>query len=172
MVAGLSPNLPKIGAPLKAHTHLVVREDAQFLVGFPTREERNLFRVLLSASGVGPKLALAVMSAIPMEELVATIAHGNTDRLKGISGVGSKTAQRIVIELKEKMVKTFAVAPVKTFAGVATEEPVIRDALSALMSLGYSAREARQAIDDSKLDPRETSLEKLLKEALKTRFTV
>lgn len=167
----LAATLPEVGQSAKIFTYQVVREDSTSLYGFPTREERNLYGVLLSASGVGPKLGMAIMSSIPMEELIVTITRGNVDRLKSISGVGLKTAQRIVIELKEKMAKIFAVTPVETFGGMAAEDqPVLRDALSALMSLGYSAREAREAIQESGVDLQTAGLEELLKQALKSRI--
>ncbi len=160
--------LPKPGEKIKIFTYQVVREDALDLYGFLRREERGLFSMLLSVSGIGPKSALALLSGIKMEDLVIAIAKGSVDLITTVPGIGLKTAQRLVIELKEKVGKAYAVAGGGSLKGLPAEEPLIADAIAALMTLGYTPREAREAVMKSGMDfTKDHSTEEIIKHSLK-----
>ena len=148
---------------LRIHTH--VREDALSLYGFATLLEQQLFERLIGVSGIGPKVALAVLSGIEPPELVRAIERGDLARLTAIPGVGKKTSERIVLELKDRLPKTQA-APT---AGGAAEPPVLRDdLLSALMNLGYHRPLAEKAVDAAlKTVGRDAGFERTLKQALR-----
>lgn len=132
--------LPATGQPVVLHTHLVVREDAHLLYGFASLAERDLFRQLLRISGVGAKMGLALLSGMDAGELAMAVAQQDVARLVRVPGVGRKTAERLLLELKGKLgvVAVTASAPV---AG-----PAVDDALSALLALGYNEREASVAV--------------------------
>jgi Holliday junction DNA helicase RuvA len=164
----LTEELPKIGQKVKVHTYLYVQENALTLYGFQTKEERSLFTLLLTVSGVGPKGALSLLSALRIDQLVVAITKGNVDLLTSTPGIGSKTAQRIIIELKEKIGKAYAIEKGEIIRGLPGEEPILKDAVSALMTLGYSPREARQAILNAGIDLTEKiGIEEIIKKALK-----
>ena len=129
---------------LRIHTH--VREDALVLYGFATVLELQIFERLISVSGIGPKLALAVLSGIEPNELVSAIRTANVARLTGIPGIGKKTAERIGLELKDKMA-SFLPAEVAASPAAATSETLRTDVLSALMNLGYHRPLAERAVD-------------------------
>jgi Holliday junction DNA helicase RuvA len=157
------------GDKVKIHTEQVVREDSITLYGFITREERNLFTSLLTVSGVGPKSAMAMIASIPLDKLVTAIIQGNYSLITSVPGIGSKTAQKIVIDLKEKLAKSYGAKPIELTSGMGGETNLISDALSALITLGYSPREAREAIMNSKMNlDQAKSVEEILKVALKT----
>jgi Holliday junction DNA helicase RuvA len=141
------------GDELTVETYLVVREDALQLYGFASAEERDLFVHLLSVNGVGPKVALAIVSGSPPAELRRAIALEDTARFEAIPGIGKKTAQRVVLELKEKLADGF-VAPV-------ARDPTARDAL---VELGYTVPDAERAL--AEVDP-ELPPEEQIREALK-----
>lgn len=158
--------LPAIGETLKLFTLQVVRENDISLYGFLAKEEKALFSTLLSVSGVGPKLALALVSGFPIDQLVAAIAQGDTALLSSISGVGKKTAERLVLELREKIGRAYAVKPSDLALGVKGDGALVSDSISALISLGYSPKEAREAIN--RLDLAEVkTVEAVIKTALK-----
>lgn len=160
--------LPKTGEKVKIFTYQVVREDAIELYGFSRKEERNLFSMLLSVSGIGPKIAAGLLSGIKMEDLVVAITKGNVDLITTVPGVGLKTAQRLVIELKEKIGKAYSIAGSDISRGVPGENPLIGDAVSALMTLGYSPREARDAIMKAGIDfSKVKGVEEIIKRSLK-----
>jgi holliday junction DNA helicase RuvA len=154
---------PGTEVSLRVHTH--VREDAIALFGFATVLELELFLRLIGISGIGPKVALAVLSGIEPPELVGAIERGDLARLTAIPGVGKKTSERIVLELKDRLPKA-TVAPV--LAGVA-EAPVLRDdLLSALVNLGYHRPLAEKAVDAAlKAAGRDAGFERTLKQALR-----
>lgn len=129
---------------LRIHTH--VREDALVLYGFATQLELQIFERLIGVSGIGPKLALAVLSGIEPNELVAAIRHANVARLTGIPGIGKKTAERIGLELKDKMAALVAVEMAGSPAAAANET-LRNDLLSALMNLGYHRPFVERALD-------------------------
>jgi Holliday junction DNA helicase RuvA len=145
-----------IGEEVELYTHLHLREDNATLYGFTTAEELGLFQTLITVSGVGPKLALAMLSAMSVEKLTMAIAIGSADLLSEVPGIGKKTASRLILELKGKIAWLGAPAELA---------PENTDVLSALTSLGYSVREASRAVaiipQDQKL-----SLEERVKLAL------
>ena len=161
--------LPATGGTLQILTHLHVREDAWQLFGFATPAEKTAFLLLLDVNGVGPKVALATLSGISIPDLHAAVADGNAKRLGAISGIGKKTAERIIVELRDKIHPLLAHAAPR--GGAAQKpNPVLSDTLLALTSLGYpqeSARKFLQAALDSGADPHNT--EALLKAALAAR---
>jgi Holliday junction DNA helicase RuvA len=149
---------------LRIHTH--VREDALLLYGFATALEQELFERLIGVGGIGPKLALAVLSGIEPTELVRAIERGDVARLTAIPGVGKKTSERIVLELKDRLPK----APLTATGavGAAVEVPLLRDdLLSALMNLGYHRPLAEKAVDAAVKTTPDGSFELTLKQALR-----
>ncbi len=161
-------DLPRVGSQIKIYTYQYVREDQISLYGFLTREQRHLFILLLSVSGIGPKGGLALLSTFKIDELVIAITQSNVDYLATAPGIGSKTAQRIVIELKEKIAKTYGVSPSEVVKGMPGEEPLLKDAVSALITLGYTPREARQAILKAEIDLKaKPTIEEIIRKALK-----
>jgi Holliday junction DNA helicase RuvA len=159
--------LPKLGEKIHLYTYQVVREDDISLYGFLAKEERSLFALLLTVNGVGPKVSLAILSGFPIDKLVTAITQGNVDLISTVPGIGKKTAQKLVIELKEKVAKAYAIRPSDMAVGIQGDEPVVSDAISALISLGYSPREARDAILRSGIDLSSQSVEDVIKQALK-----
>lgn len=139
--------LPPPGSPVKILTHLAVREDAHTLYGFFTAGERDLFRLLMHhVSGVGPKIALAVLSGLSVEMFKSAVVAGDTGTISKISGVGKKTAERIVLELKDK-VGVAAEWEASSAKNAPSEDDVrLHDAVLALISLGYKQVEAHKAI--------------------------
>ncbi len=135
--------VPAVGGESTLHTHLVVRDDALALYGFATEEERELFLMLLAVQSVGPKVALAVLSGGPPRELLALLAAGDTARLQAVPGIGKRTAERIVVELREKVGATMSVSPV---SGAHPDDPhaVAREGL---IGLGYSPHEAHELLE-------------------------
>lgn len=134
-------NLPDIGAEVFLYTHYVVREDAELLFGFSTKAERSLFRLLIRISGIGPKIALSILSGISTSILAQAVSQAEPGLLTRIPGVGKKTAERIVLELKGKIDTVVGSADSQTPTSGAKA-----DIISALVSLGYSEREALQAV--------------------------
>ena len=147
---------------LLIHTH--VREDALALYGFLSSREKHFFELLLSASGVGPALALKILSGMSVEELVPAIRGGDLARLTRIPGVGRKTAERIVVELKDKL-EAVAVSEEKPAASAGGTEA---DVVSALMNLGYDGRAAEKAMEEAKGAAGTGNFEKLLRSTLQT----
>ncbi|HZS72738.1 MAG TPA: Holliday junction branch migration protein RuvA [Candidatus Acidoferrum sp.] len=145
---------------LLIHTH--VREDALSLYGFLSAREKHLFELLISASGVGPSLALKILSGMSVEELVPAIRGGHLERLTRIPGVGRKTAERMVLELKDKL-DVVAAAEQKPAASPTGAEA---DVASALVNLGYDQREAEGAVADARSEAGTNSFEALLRAAL------
>lgn len=149
---------PSTPLRIKIWTHQYIREDAMDLYGFLNFSELDLFETLIHISGIGPKGALGVLSIAPVDTLKKAIAAGDISYLTRVSGIGRKTAEKIVLELKDKMAGR----------GVTVEAPELKDeadALEALVSLGYSQREAREAL--SGISPETRSVEKRVREALK-----
>ena len=132
-------HLPRTGEAVELLTHLVVREDAHLLFGFLTAGERMAFRLLLRISGVGPKVALSVLSGLSVDELATAVATEDASRLTRVPGIGKKTAERLVLELRDKLASALPSA-----SRVATTQG--SDVLSALLALGYNDREAQAAI--------------------------
>lgn len=161
--------LPAVGEPVTLHTHLVVREDAQLLYGFAEKRERELFRELIRLNGVGPKLALALMSGLEVDELVRCVQAQDTSVLVRIPGVGKKTAERLLVELKDRFkawesmpaIATLVVEPGSKTAVTSAET----DAVSALISLGFKPQEASRAV--SAIQEGNLSSEEMIRRALK-----
>ena len=146
---------------LLIHTH--VREDALALYGFVSSREKHFFELLLSASGVGPTLALKILSGMSVEELVPAIRGSDLARLTSIPGVGRKTAERMVVELKDKL-ETVAVETERS--AVSSAAGIEADVVSALVNLGYDARAAESAVAEARRESGTANFEKLLRGAL------
>ncbi|MCK4608387.1 MAG: Holliday junction branch migration protein RuvA [Gammaproteobacteria bacterium] len=154
--------LPDIGKETVLFTHFVVREDAQLLYGFVKREERTLFRALIKVSGVGPKLALTILSGIDPDTFVRCIQDGDVSTLQNLPGIGNKTAERLLVEMRNRL-KDWQIE--SQTGGVATVgNAAVKDALSALLALGYKPQEANRAVAKHK-DKNLTS-EELIRVAL------
>ncbi len=136
-------NLPPIGQPVRLLTHLVVREDAQLLYGFGTGEERQLFRSLLRVSGVGPRIALAILSGSTAGAFAACVQAGDATALTRIPGVGRKIAERLIVEMRDRLA---AVAADGHAAMAAAPVGVAAEAFSALVALGYRPNEATRLL--------------------------
>jgi Holliday junction DNA helicase RuvA len=134
-------NLPATGERVALFTHMVVREDAHLLFGFGTEQERRAFRQLVKISGVGARTALSVLSGLSVAELAHAVTMQDTGRLTRIPGIGKKTSERLLLELKDKLG-----ADVTTTVGVLRPAPAMSDVLNALLALGYSDREAVAAV--------------------------
>ncbi len=137
-------HVPAVGKDVLLHSHLVVRDDALALYGFATEEERELFLMLIAVQSVGPKVALAVLSGGPPRELLAAVAAGDTGRLQAAQGVGKRTAERIIVELREKVGATASAPP--ALAAIRSDDPraLARDGL---LGLGYNALEVDELLD-------------------------
>lgn len=155
--------LPGAGEKAVLHVHTHVREDALQLFGFATREEKAVFERLLSVSGIGPKVALTVLSGLPLPELVGAIVSQNARLLATIPGVGKKLAERLGVELKEKLAGFGAGA-----AAPAAKTSIVDDAIGALQNLGYKALQAESAVEKAVKAVGEGDLNKVLAAALKS----
>lgn len=131
-------DLPDIGKPVTLLTHMVVREDAQLLYGFLTQEERGAFKELIKVSGVGPRIALAVLSGLSVEQLTQAIVTQQAGLLTRVPGIGKKTAERLVLELKGRLAEAIG-------SGASASASASADIVNALVSLGYSEKEALSA---------------------------
>ena len=145
---------PPVGEKMRCYTYLSVREDAMELFGFATREEKEMFLQLTSVSGIGPKTALGVLGAMPLRDLNLAILLGDVNALSRAPGVGKKTAQRIALELKDKISQadvSAAAAPSQgAVSAAALSSDAVTEAIEALIALGYSSTEARNAISQIK----------------------
>ena len=139
-------NLPGIGERVSLLTHFVVREDAQLLYGFLTHEERATFRQLVKISGVGPRTALAILSGLSVAELAQAVSLQQAGRLLKVPGIGKKTAERLLLELKGRL------GPDLAHPGAAAASPAHADIVQALVALGYSEREAAAAAKELPAD--------------------
>ncbi len=146
--------LPAVGAAVTLFTHLSVREDAQVLYGFAGEQERGLFRGLLKVSGVGPRMALAILSGMDATRFAQCIEQGDEDALIRVPGIGRKTAQRLIIEMRDRLEALGNGLPVGAVAGprpASGDDGALADALSALIALGYRPADAQRmakAVDD------------------------
>jgi holliday junction DNA helicase RuvA len=153
-------HLPRTGENVELLTHQVVREDAHLLFGFLTAAERTAFRQLLKISGVGPKVALAVLSGLSVQDLSAAVASQDAARLTKVPGIGKKTAERLVLELRDKLPMAASTAAAARGDAGATNG----DVANALLGLGYNEREARAAV---KQLPADLPLTDAIRQALK-----
>jgi Holliday junction DNA helicase RuvA len=160
--------LPGEEERVNLHIYTHVREDVLLLFGFNTRLEKDLFLMLIGVSGIGPKLAVNILSGIGPGELQEAMARGDALRLQSIPGVGKKTAERIVLELKDRAMKSLGdreISPVSLMDE--RHKELLDDALSALTNLGYQAKSARRALELTHRAQSDITLEILIKEALK-----
>lgn len=152
-------NLPELGQKVQILTHFVVREDAQLLYGFGSEQEKNTFKQLLKVNGIGAKSALSILSGVTVDDLVSAVSQQEVGMLTRIPGIGKKTAERLLLELKDKFIVT----------GSTTAQPQAKsathDVLNALITLGYNEREASAAV---KLLDKEISVTDGIKQALKS----
>ncbi len=153
-------HVPAVGREVVLHTHLIVRDDALALYGFATEEERDLFLMLLGVQAVGPKVALAVLSGAPPRELLRVVAAGDAARLQAAPGVGKRTAERIIVELREKVGATL---PEDSITVTRSDDPATL-AREALLGLGYNANEIDALLEGASGD----STEDLIAHALRS----
>lgn len=167
-------DLPEIGKPVTLWTHFVVREDAQLLFGFNNADERALFRLLIKAQGVGPKMALGIMSGMSANQFIHSVRQGDVSTLVKIPGVGKKTAERLLVEMKDRL-KDFTgadfdtglpgTAPSNMGMVLSPADSAREEALSALLALGYKDNQATKVIKQVALD--DMSAEDIIRAALK-----
>jgi Holliday junction DNA helicase RuvA len=159
--------LPETGAEIHLYTHLVVRDDAHLLFGFATENERHLFRSLIKVNGVGAKMGLTILSGMEAEDFVRCIRDGDTIRLTRLPGVGKKTAERLIIEMRDRL-KNLNISSDAVPAhgvGASTSNSQADDAVSALISLGYKPQEASRYV--LAVATPDMSSEEIIREALK-----
>ena len=148
---------------LKLYVDLVIREDAHTLYGFSSPQDRDFFQLLQQVNGIGPKVALNILSHAPVSEIASTIFQKDAKTLSSIPGIGKKLAERLIVELHERIDSLVA-------SGTCSSSPTIHEAIRALQTLGFSASEARNAISTAKNHfPQTTSIEQLIQHALSTR---
>lgn len=164
--------LPAVGRDVSLHTHLVVREDAHLLYGFFTLQERQMFRSLIKVSGVGPKMALAILSGMAVDEFVRTIRVNDIAGLTRMPGIGRKTAERLIVEMKDRLSEwgselqvSFPETPMTSGSG---DRAISQEAETALVALGYKPQEATRMIAGVlKADSSITRSEELIRQALR-----
>ncbi len=154
-------HVPRIGEPVTLFTHLIVREDALTLMGFATEDERDLFLLLIGVQGVGPKMALAVLSGGPPRELLSAVAASDTARLTAVPGIGKRTAERIIVELKTKIPDVQEDEITVTRLGGADDPRVL--ARDGLLGLGFAAHEIDKLLDGASGDTPEALITHALK---------
>nr|WP_136252066.1 Holliday junction branch migration protein RuvA [Ningiella ruwaisensis] len=172
--------LPEVGAQTTLYTHFVVREDAQLLFGFIERQERSLFRVLIKANGVGPKLACTILSGMSASQFVHAVMIEDITALVKMPGVGKKTAERLVVELKDKLkdldapsataISQQSLSPRQTAPVLSPMASAKEEAISALMALGYKRPQAEKSVSNaqSAYENDDASSEQLIRDALKS----
>ena len=144
--------LPETGNEITLHTHLAVREDAHVLYGFLREQDRLLFRTLIKVSGVGPKLALAILSGMSADEFAGLVQIGDSAALTKLPGVGKKTAERLVVEMKDRLKDWQGVTIAPETSSVVPAKNTVKDAVSALVSLGYKPQEASRMVSQVESD--------------------
>jgi Holliday junction DNA helicase RuvA len=156
--------LPKNGESAYLLTHLVVREDQHTLYGFATEEERKLFRTLIKISGVGAKMALTILSGINVNGFVQSVINEDIDTLVHLPGIGKKTAERLIVEMKDRV--EGITDNLESSASSTSENSTVIEARNALVNLGYKNNEAKKILDN--IDTKGLSVEELLRQALKS----
>ena len=146
------------------YTHLSIREDAHTLYGFQSKTEREVFRLLISVSGVGPSIARTMLSSMTSEEIQNAIASENVRLIQSVKGIGAKTAQRVIVDLKDKIMKTFDIDEVS----VQTNNTNKEEALSALEVLGFNRKQSEKVVSAILTESPEATVELLIKKALKS----
>jgi holliday junction DNA helicase RuvA len=165
-----SHKLPSIGGKVKLLIHHMVRENSEQLFGFFSEEERTLFRLLISVSGIGPKMGLTVLSGLGISKLKRALVDGSTATLTEISGIGKRTAERLVIELREKIVMDGLTDESRKIDTISKNQQLVKDSIQALVSLGYNKQSAKNAIQKVLEKQGEEGLnpESLIRESLKS----
>ena len=162
--------LPEVGERVSIWTHLVIREDAHNLIGFAGERERELFRQLIRINGVGPKMALAILSGIDEQQFALCVANADVAMLTRLPGVGKKTAERLIIEMRDKVDAVSGGDPLMPSTGSA--QSAISEAIEGLQALGYRAAEAEKMVNQaSRQGDAATSASQLIKSALKASVT-
>jgi holliday junction DNA helicase RuvA len=161
--------LPEVNQEVTLYTHLVVREDAHELFGFNDLRERTLFRALIKISGIGPRIAMAILSSIDPDAFVLCVESGDTASLTRLPGIGKKTAERLIVEMRDRL-SDWHVNGANTLAGktdvkISSANQIIQDAVSALIALGYRPQEASRAV--AKVAEDGLSSEEIIRRALK-----
>jgi Holliday junction DNA helicase RuvA len=162
--------LPAAGGRVRLLTVPVVREDAHLLFGFMTEEERSAFGLLTSVNGIGPKLGLAVLSGLSVRDLKAAVASGDVKRLSGISGIGRKTAERLILEMRDKLGKGDLLESLTGGGTPGPKDAKLRDVLLALISLGHKQADAQRMVREiaAEIAP-DMTLEEILRKVLSGR---
>jgi len=161
-------DLPGAGNEVNLQIYTYVKEDALNLYGFLTREEKSLFSLLIQISGIGPRLAVTILSGLPARELARAVTDGDVARLTGIPGIGRKTAERIVLEMREKVSKYFPTAEAPASAAFGSLQ---RDVVSALVNLGYPKNVAEKAVSETARQGGGDRFDSLLRASLKKMTT-
>ena len=158
--------LPEVNSEIHILTHHHIREDAQLLYGFISENEREMFKLLIGVSGIGPRMAQTILSGIRPDELIRTISFGAISTLTSIPGVGKKTAERLIVELKDKVAKLEGTE--KIFDLPTSSSSIRNEALTALISLGFTREKAEQSLRNvlNELNGKTISVEDLIKKAL------
>lgn len=160
-------NLPDVGEEVTLFTHLAVREDAHTLYGFMRTTDRDLFRSLLKVNGVGARLALTILSGMEPAQFVQCVRAGDTDALVRLPGIGKKTAERLIVELRDKLARDDALPGAPSVdAAVAVPVNPVEDAVSALVGLGYKPQEASRMVRS--VETAELSSEEIIRQALQS----
>mgnify|MGYP003769086141 FL=1 len=162
--------LPELGRDVLLHTHFVVREDAQLLYGFYDKGDKAMFRALIRVNGVGPKLALGILSGMDVNEFVRTVRNNDVTTMANLPGIGNKTAERLIIEMRDRLSEwdTSASSPTSASLGLA-EAGIKKDAETALIGLGYKPPQATRAISQVLKDnPEISDNEELIRLSLKS----
>jgi Holliday junction DNA helicase RuvA len=160
--------LPEEEKEVSLHIYTHVREDAFILFGFITELEKKVFKLLISVSGIGPKLGINILSGIGPDELLDAISSGDVAKLQSIPGVGKKTAERLALELKDKALKARGDRDVQpSIISMRQDRGIFDDAISALVNLGYPSKAANSAVEKACSNVRELTLEGVIKEALR-----
>jgi Holliday junction DNA helicase RuvA len=159
--------LPEVGLEVTLYTHFVVREDAQHLYGFFALSERTLFRTLLKVNGVGPRLALTILSSLSTDDFIRCIANNDTASLTRVPGIGKKTAERLLVEMRDKVsgFETGVPLSLPQANAPASRRQITQDALSALIALGYKPPEASRMV--AKVDDGNLTSEEIIRQALR-----
>jgi Holliday junction DNA helicase RuvA len=161
-------NLPNLNDSLSLSIHTHVREDAIQLFGFSTQQEKDAFVLLLTVSGIGPKSALGILSALPVSDLVSAIQSADVDKLETVPGIGKKSAGRLVLELKDKLTKLHPGLTPAAGSVAIVQDKIFDDALSALTNLGYRVQDAKKTLTQvRKSKAGSVSLQDLIRETLK-----
>jgi Holliday junction DNA helicase RuvA len=159
-------SLPDVDANVTLLTHLIVRDDAHLLFGFATQDERKLFRDLIKVSGIGAKVALAILSGIETDEFVRCVHENNTSRLTALPGIGKKTAERLVVEMRDRVADWTQPQAVRAVSRTTSTVDAVSDAVSGLIALGYKPPEASRLVLE--LETTDKTSEDIIREILKS----